>query len=250
MEVSMSAVEHIMPIGRSKGRPWKQYLLDTVLAFLAALLVTGVIFAFKLYPRIPNISIVYLLVVLALASTRGRYAAILASLVAFLSFDFFLVPALYVFTINRVEEWIALFVFLVTAILTSQLAVTLRQRAEQSNRRERETRILYDLVRVSNREEEPEHQLHAIAQAIVDVFSSWGVYDCAILQPDASGTLRVQASAYQPMKQITLSDDEKAIASWVMTHGRSMGLYDDSSLASSTSSRFLQRVIVRSTAKA
>jgi two-component system, OmpR family, sensor histidine kinase KdpD len=245
----MSAVEHIMPIGRSKVRPWQQYLLDTVLAFLAALLVTGVIFAFKLYPRIPNISIVYLLVVLALASTRGRYAAILASLVAFLSFDFFLVPPLYVFTINRVEEWIALFVFLVTAILTSQLADTLRQRAEQSNRRERETRILYDLVRVSNREEEPEHQLHAIAQAIVDVFSSWGVYDCAILQPDASGTLRVQASAYQPMKQITLSDDEKAIASWVMTHGRSMGLYDDSSLASSTSSRFVQRVIVRSTAK-
>ena len=245
----MSAVDHIMPIGRSKVRPWQQYLLDTVLAFLAALLVTGVIFAFKLYPRIPNISIVYLLVVLALASTRGRYAAILASLVAFLSFDFFLVPPLYVFTINRVEEWIALFVFLVTAILTSQLAVTLRQRAEQSNRRERETRILYDLVRVSNREEEPEHQLHAIAQAIVDVFSSWGVYDCAILQPDGSGTLRVQASAYQPMKQITLSDDEKAIASWVMTHGRSMGLYDDSSLASSTSSRFVQRVIVRSTAK-
>ena len=68
------------------------------------MLVTGVIFAFQLYPRIPNISIVYLLVVLALASTRGRYAAIFASLVAFLSFDFFLVPPLYVFTISRIEE--------------------------------------------------------------------------------------------------------------------------------------------------
>src|SRR5947209_4842911 len=231
----MSAVEHIMPIGGSKVRPWQQYLLDTVLAFLAALLVTGVIFAFKLYPRIPNISIVYLLAVLALASTRGRYAAILASLVAFLSFDFFLVPPLYVFTISSIEEWIALFVFLVTAILTSQLAVTLRQRFEQSHLRERETRTLYDLVRVTNREDDPEHQLHAIALAIVDVFSSWGVHDCAILQPDASGTLRVQASAYQPVERIMLSSDEKAIASWVMTHGRSMGLYDDGSLATTTS---------------
>lgn len=241
----MSAVEHLLPIGRSKTRYWYEYLLDSVLAVVGAMLVTGIIAVFQLYPRIPNISIVYLLVVLALASIRGRYAAILASLVAFLSFDFFLVPPLYVFTISRIEEWIALFVFLVTAILTSQLAVTLRLRAEEASRRERETRTLYDLVRVTNREDEPEHQLHAIAQAIVDVFSSWGVHDCAILQPDASGALRVQASAYQPVEEIKLSSDEKAIASWVMTHGRSMGLYDDDSLATTTSARFVQRVVVR-----
>ena len=243
----MNTVEHLLPIGQSKTRSWQQYLLDTVVAFVGTMLVTGIIAVFQLYPRIPNISIAYLLVILALASTRGRYASILASLVAFLSFDFFLVPPLYVFTISSIEEWIALFVFLVTAILTSQLAVTLRQRVEQSHLRERETRTLYDLVRVTNREDEPEQQLHAIAVAIVDVFSSWGVHDCAILQPDASGTLRVQASAYQPAEQIMLSSDEKAIASWVMTHGRSMGLYDDDSLATTTSARFVQRVVVRIT---
>ena len=243
----MNTVEHLLPIGRSKTRSWQQYLLDTVVAFVGTMLVTGIIAVFQLYPRIPNISIAYLLVILALASTRGRYASILSSLVAFLSFDFFLVPPLYVFTISSIEEWIALFVFLVTAILTSQLAVTLRQRVEQSHLRERETRTLYDLVRVTNREDEPEQQLHVIAVAIVDVFSSWGVHDCAILQPDASGTLRVQASAYQPAEQIMLSSDEKAIASWVMTHGRSMGLYDDDSLATTTSARFVQRVVVRIT---
>lgn len=243
----MSTIEHIPPIEVSKARSWQQYTLDSVLALVGAMLVTGIIYAFQLYPRIPNISIIYLLVVIGLASTRGQYAAILASLVAFLSFDFFIVPPLYTFTISRAEEWIALFVFLVTAILTGQLASALRQRAEQAHRRERETRILYDLVRVANREEEPERQLHAIAQAIVDVFSSWGVHDCAILQPDATGTLRVQASAYQPVEEIKLSSDEKAIAAWVMTHGRSMGLYDDTALAHATSARFVQRVIVRST---
>ena len=51
-----------------------------MLAFVGAMLVTMILFLFQLYPRIPNISIVYLLVVLTLASTRGRYAAILASL--------------------------------------------------------------------------------------------------------------------------------------------------------------------------
>ncbi len=244
----MSTIEHVLPVEVHNLLSWLRYLLDSVLAFGGAMLVTWVIYLFELYPRIPNISIVYLLVVLALASTRGRYPAILASLVAFFSFDYFLVPPLYVFTINRVEEWIALFVFLVTAILTSQLAVALRERAEQASRRERETRILYDLVRVTNREAEPEHQLQAIARAVVDVLSSWGVHDCAILQPDTAGILRVQASAYQPAEQITFSSDEKAIAAWVVAHGRTMGLYDDSTLTPSTSPRFVQRVVVRSTA--
>ncbi len=244
----MSTIEYVLPAQAHRAFPWPRYLLDSGLSAGGALLVTGIIYAFGLYPRIPNISIVYLLVVLALASTRGRYPAILASLVAFLSFDYFLVPPLYVFTINRVEEWIALFVFLVTAILTSQLASALRERAEQASRRERETHILYDLVRLTNREGVPERQLHTIAQAVVDVLSSWGVHDCAILQPDAAGTLQVQASAYQPVEQITLSSDEKAITAWVMKHGRTMGLYDDDVLAPSTSSRFLQRVLVQSTA--
>jgi len=244
----MSTVEHLSPIGVSKELPWQQYLLDSVLAIMGSLLVTGIISVFHLYPRIPNISIVYLLVILGLASTRGSYAAILASLVAFFSFDFFIVPPLYTFVMYHVEEWIALFVFLIDAILTGQLAVALRERAEQASRRERETRILYDLVRVTNREAEPERQLHTIAQAIADVFSSWGVRDCAILQPDATGNLQVQASAYQPAEQITLSSDEKSIASMVMAHGRSMGLYEDDSRASSTFAHVAQRIIVHSTA--
>src|SRR6266446_1190828 len=242
----MNTVTSVLPLERGKGHRWRQYLLDSVLAAVGSLLVTAIIFTFHLYPRIPNISIVYLLVIIGLASTRGRYAAIAASLVAFLSFDFFIVPPLYTFVIYHVEEWIALFVFLVDALLTSQLAVSLRDRAEQASRRERETRTLYDLVRAANREGDSGQQLQAIARAIVDVFSSWGVHDCAILQPDAAGTMRAQASAYQPIEQITLSSDEQAIATWVMAHGRPMGLYDDAALAPSTSARFVQRVIVRS----
>jgi len=239
----MNTVELALPV-KAHVFSWKRYLLDSVLACSGAMLVTMTMYFFQLYPRIPNISMVYLLVVLALASIRGRYAAILASIVAFLSFDYFLVPPLFVFTINRIEEWIALFVFLVTAILTSQLTIALRERALQASRKERETRILYDLVRIINHATEPESQLHSIALVVTDVLSSWGVQDCAILQPDTSGELQVQASARQPVEQITLSSDEKAVAIWVMTHGRSLSLYDDDALTPPASSRFMQRVIL------
>src|SRR5258708_36982167 len=152
-----------------------------MLAIVGTLLVTGISYAFHLYRRIPNISIVYLLVVLALATARGRYAAILASVVAFLSFDFFLVQPLYTFTIGKIDEWLALFMFLVTAIITGQLASALRQRGEQARRRENETRILHELAPVTNREEALGRQLNIVARSVVDVFASLGVRDCVIL---------------------------------------------------------------------
>lgn len=222
----MQAVEQLPQIEKQAEPSWQQYLVDGVLAVAGALLVTGLIYAFQLYPRIPNISVVYLLVVLVLASTRGRYSAILASVVAFLAFDFFLVPPLYRFTINRVEEWLALFVFLAVAIITGQLAATLRQRAQEAHRRERETRILYELMRVANNEERPEQLLSAIAHAMITVFSSWGVRECALLLPDAQGTLAIQANAPQGFGQATLSPDEYATAMQVMKQGQAIGLHD------------------------
>lgn len=225
---------------------WNWYFIDSVLAIAGALLVTSIIYFFHLYPRIPNISLLYILVVLALASTRGLYAAIVTSIIAFLSFDFFLVPPFYTFTIAKVDEWLALFIFLVTAIITGQLASALRQRAEQARRREYETRILYELVRDTNREENLDKQLTVIARAIVDVFSSWGVRDCAIFLPDSAGKLVLQGSSQQPMDKIRLLPDEEATAAWVMAQSQTVELHDVA-LAPPQSTGYAPRAIVRST---
>ncbi len=228
----MSIVEQVLLSEKYPPFSGPRYLLDSVLASAGSLLITGLIATFQLYPRIPNISIVYLLVVLALAVIRGRYAALLAALVAFLAFNFFLVPPFYTFVIYHAEEWIALFVFLITALLTGQLAVALRERAEQASRRERETHILYDLVRVTNREEEPERQLQAIAHAVQEVLAPWGVQECELLQPDSVGTFHVQAStsptacSTRSAQQIPLSIEEQETAAWVLTHSRVMRLFE------------------------
>src|ERR1700680_4832651 len=115
----MPTIEEIPQLPVSAERRWIQYLVDSILAVVAPLAVAAIMYLFHLYPTIPNISIVYLLVILALARTRGRYASLVAAVVAALSFDFFLVPPLYTFVIARWEEWIALFVFLATALITS-----------------------------------------------------------------------------------------------------------------------------------
>src|SRR2546423_6420525 len=146
----MSTIERIPQLPARTEKSWQRYLIDSLLAVGGALAVTGIIYAFYLYPTIPNISIVYLLVILALAWTRGRYAALVAAVVASLSFDFFLIPPLYTFTIARWEEWLALGIFLVTALLISHWTTIMRHSIEETRRREREAQILYEAGRVIN----------------------------------------------------------------------------------------------------
>lgn len=243
----MSQIEHLPSLEARDESQWRRYLSDSVMAVLGSLLITVIIYTLHLYPSIPDISLAYLLIVLALASTRGLYAAVLSALVAFFSFDFFLVPPLYTFTIARPEEWVALFVFLATAIITGQLASALHQRAEQASRQAREMRILYELVRATNNEEELERQLSVVVHAVVDVFSSWGVLDCAILLPDESGKLTIRAVAQYTEERPSLSPDEEATASWVMKQAQTVELHDVS-LAPQRSTGFSPRAVVRSSA--
>ncbi|MGZ3610060.1 MAG: ATP-binding protein [Ktedonobacteraceae bacterium] len=244
----MKQKENLPQLNHSATLLWKRYLIDSALGVVGTFLVTGILYYFQLYPRIPNISLLYLLVILTLASTRGLYAAILASVIAILSFDFFLVPPYYTLTIAKFDEWLALFVFLITAIITSQLAAALRRRAEQARLREHETRILYELVRATTSEESLQQQLSIIARAVVDVFSSWGVRDCEILLPDTMGKLVAQGSAKKPVDQIRLTADEESTALWVMAQAQTVELHDVA-IASQSSSEYAPRAVVRSTAQ-
>ncbi len=216
----MQSIEQIAQLEVRQRVSWSSLVLDTLLAFAGTLLVTLILFVAHLYPAIPNISILYLLVILPLASLRGRYAAILAALVAFLSFDFFLIQPLFTFNVANPGEWIALGVFLITALLTSQLASLMRQRAEVAWQREREARILYEVMHVANQKIGVADQMDSIALALVRVFSPWGVRECALLLPDGRGDLKLEADAPIQIERFVLSDEEFEAARAVMASVR------------------------------
>ncbi len=157
------------PEARAKLQRW-HYVSDSALAIAGVAIITSVIAVAHLYPRIPTIAFVYLLLVLALASTRGLYAAILTSLLAFLCFDFFFFPPPYTFLVVKAEDLFTLVVFLATAIITGQLASALRQRAEQARSRERELRLLYEqaqeLVSLQERQRLARELHDSVSQAL------------------------------------------------------------------------------------
>lgn len=98
--------------------------------------------------NIANVSMLYLLAVMATAVAFGRGPAVFASVLAFLVFDWFFVEPLHQLTVSDPEEWVSLLFFLLTATVTGQLAAGQRQRAREAQQREREAVVLYDIVRL------------------------------------------------------------------------------------------------------
>jgi K+-sensing histidine kinase KdpD len=242
--MSTSTIEQIPQLPAPKEKHWKRYLIDCLLALAGVAFVTLIIYAYHLYPTIPNISLVYLLLILLLASTRGRFAAIVAAVFAVLAFDFFLVPPLYTLVISRWEEWIALFVFLVTALITSQLTIQTRQSVEQARLREREARILYEAGRVINITDNLDEQLDSIVLAFVRVFSAWGVSECALLLPDKDRTLTIRADAPIRVESFTLAPEEMVVAREAFTVGkiREIGAVSSDSQSASTDTKSVLRL--------
>ena len=96
---------------------------------------------------IPNLSVVFLLAVLATAMTFGIWPAIFASVLSFLVYNFFFIPPLYTFTIAEPYELLALVVFLVVAVISSALAGRVREQATVAANRMRAMRRLYEFTR-------------------------------------------------------------------------------------------------------
>ncbi len=96
---------------------------------------------------VPNPSALYLLAVVAVAVVSGTRAAAVASLAAFLLFNFFFVEPRYTFTVANLGELINLFLLLFTGFVVGQLAARQRARAEDAIAREREARALFGVSR-------------------------------------------------------------------------------------------------------
>lgn len=95
---------------------------------------------------IPNLSVVYVLLVLWVGSSAGRWPAVVTSLAASLAYDFFLVPPVGTLTVAGPSELVELVVLLAAALVTGQLAGSLERSREQATQSAAEARGLYSLA--------------------------------------------------------------------------------------------------------
>lgn len=214
-------------------------------AILAVSLLIGALLSWR---AIPNSSMLYLIAVLAIAITFGRGPAVLASIAAFLTFNWFFIEPYHTLTIADPTEWVALLLFLLTAVVTGQLAARERRRAREAEQRERENAALYvslnqaleaRAAEAQRREQisatlyelgaqsralvakpEPERFLAELASRVVAIF---GVRACAVLLPDALGRLHSQSGHTRDGRPVgPLDRAEEGLAEWAFAHERGL----------------------------
>ena len=98
----------------------------------ALVVVTGAIELLKRYIPVLSLGVLYVLAVLPVAIGWGMAYAVPVAVASMLAFNFFFLPPLYTFTLADSRNWFALLVFVVTAVVVSELATRSRRRARES----------------------------------------------------------------------------------------------------------------------
>ncbi len=114
----------------------------------------------------------YLLVVLGLATRAGLEESIAASLASMLCYNFFFLPPVGTLTISDPQNWVALCVFLITAITASHLSASARRRTDEASARRQEMERLYEFSRALMLGDSERRLPHQIVQHVAEVFGA------------------------------------------------------------------------------
>ena len=105
--------------------------MRVVLSLGAIVLVTVGIYALEPVAPVLSLGVLYLFAVLPVAALWGLRYAVPVSIVSMLAFNWFFLPPTHTFQLRDSENWVALAVYLVTAVSVSALATRQRRLARE-----------------------------------------------------------------------------------------------------------------------
>jgi K+-sensing histidine kinase KdpD len=122
-------------------------VLPLLLSLTCVGLVTAVLLLLDRTVAFNLVSIAYLIPVIVAATRWGIWPATLASVTSMAAADFFFFPPVFSFRVDDPQEAVDLMLFLVVALVSSNLASRLRLETETLRRREKEIQNLYEFSR-------------------------------------------------------------------------------------------------------
>ena len=142
----MNSESRMMRSRESIGRAVPSYLFSILLLFAVTLL----LWLLRDVLTLANFSLIYILVILVVAVWLGLGPALTAAIASFFGFNFFLIRPYYTLTVEDPRELLDLLIFLLVALIASQVASYARRQAEAARMRASEQELLYDLSRAYN----------------------------------------------------------------------------------------------------
>jgi two-component system, OmpR family, sensor histidine kinase KdpD len=92
------------------------------------------------------IALLYLFPVMISVAFWGLTSSFFAALLAFLAFNYYFIPPYHNFTVHRTQDLVTLIIFLIVAVVISQLLGSAKKALAQASDREREATCLYELT--------------------------------------------------------------------------------------------------------
>ncbi len=190
---------------------WLAYLLATVGVGVA----TGIGFLIDLWLPLPNISVGFLLAILLIAMRLGRGPAVFASVLSFLSFNFFFTEPRFSLAISDTQNILTMVFFLIAAMIVSNLAGRVQTQVDATKLSARRTSNLYDFSRKIAAAATRDDVLWAVAHHVAAT-----IHGKSLILLPADGRLDI-AAGYPPEDQI--GDKDAAAADWTWANGRPAG---------------------------
>jgi two-component system sensor histidine kinase KdpD len=166
-----------------------------------------------------NVVLAYLLVVTASAAAGGLGPGITAAALGFLAFDFLFLPPYNTLIVTDPQDYLSLGVYLLVAVVVSLLVGISERRRMQAERREQETRMLFDLSTSLVAHGSLEDTLNSVVRTVRGLFDLAG---CAIVLPRGDG-IRLAASDGEVPDDLGVRFATAAALTSVQVHGPTGG---------------------------
>jgi two-component system sensor histidine kinase KdpD len=150
------------------GRGLTRQLAALLTSAAAVALVTGAIFALDSVAPVLSLGVLYVFAVLPVAVLFGLTYALVVSVASMLAFNWFFLPPTHTFQLSDGENWIALAVYLVTALVVSALAARSRARAAEAERRALEASVLAEVAGALLESERVQNELRGISARVAE----------------------------------------------------------------------------------
>ncbi len=194
---------------------WKVYGIACSIVFL----ITLISFFFAKNIGIPNILMMYLLGITAIALYGKTGPSVIASILSVLAYDFFFIPPRFSFRMTDIKYFFSLIVMLFIAQIISHLAIVTRRQSINAYLAERRTSALYRLSRQLASTRGTAALLEVALHYLSELFDSKVI---ALLPKNNQLSVVMSAPPH-----LTLTPKDQSVAQWVFEAGQNAGLGTD-----------------------
>jgi two-component system sensor histidine kinase KdpD len=163
----------------------------------------AIVAVYRLWPQVnpTTVALSLLLLILALAAKWGLRYAVVISIAAAALFNYYFLPPIGTFTIADTQNWVALFAFLGTAIVASQMSNRIQEEAERAKAGKREVEILFQLSRELLQTQNVAELLNAIPHCVA---TATGASEAALYLIDGEKLYLSKGSGAEELQSLDL----------------------------------------------